>query len=79
MAVYQLKIHLVGINLHICRRVFVWGDTNLAELHHIFQITMSWKNWHLHSFKLWGKEKGFRMPAASTLPTMPPGPLEQFP
>ncbi len=57
-AVYQLKIHLVGISPQICRRVLVRGDTTLAELHHVFQITMGWDNWHLHSFKLWGKEYG---------------------
>ena len=57
-AVYQLKIHLVGISPHICRRVLVRGDTTLAELHHVFQVAMGWENWHLHSFKLWGKEYG---------------------
>ena len=57
-AVYQLKIHLVGISPHICRRVLVRGDTTLAELHHVFQVAMGWENWHLHRFKLWGKEYG---------------------
>ncbi|MCB2380470.1 plasmid pRiA4b ORF-3 family protein [Hymenobacter sp. BT635] len=57
-AVYQLKIHLVGISPHISRRVLVRGDTTLAELHHVFQVAMGWENWHLHSFKLWGKEYG---------------------
>jgi len=57
-AVYQLKIHLVGISPHISRRVLVRGDTSLAELHHIFQVAMGWENGHLHSFKLWGKEYG---------------------
>ena len=57
-AVYQLKIHLLGISPHICRRVLVRGDTSLAELHHVFQIAMGWENWHLYRFKLWGKEYG---------------------
>ena len=39
-AVYQLKIHLVGISPHIVRRVLVRGDTTLAELHHVFQVAM---------------------------------------
>ena len=56
--VYQLKIHLLGISPHIYRRVLVRGDTTLAELHHVFQVAMGWKNWHLHRFKLWGKEYG---------------------
>ncbi|WP_345124182.1 plasmid pRiA4b ORF-3 family protein [Hymenobacter antarcticus] len=57
-AVYQLKIHLLGSSPQICRRVVVRGDTTLAELHHVFQVVMGWDNWHLHSFKLWGKEYG---------------------
>ena len=55
-AVYQLKIHLLGISPQICRRVLVRGDTTLAALHHVFQVVMDWENWHLHRFKLCGKE-----------------------
>lgn len=55
---YQLKLHLVDISPQICRRVLVRGDTTLAELHHIFQVTMGWENWHLHQFRLWGKAYG---------------------
>ena len=61
-AVYQLKIHLVGISPHIVWRVLVRGDTTLAELHHVFQVAMGWENWHWHRFKLWGKE--YRIPYA---------------
>ena len=57
-AVYQLKIYLLGISPQICRRVLVRGDATLAELHHVFQVVMGWENWHLHHFKLWGKEYG---------------------
>ena len=35
-AVYQLKIHLLGISPQICWRVLVRSDTTLAELHHVF-------------------------------------------
>lgn len=55
---YQLKLHLLGMSPQISRRVLVRADTTLAELHHIFQVVMGWENWHLHSFKLWGKEYG---------------------
>jgi len=65
-AVYQLKIHLLGISPQICRRVLVRGDTTLAELHHVFQVVMGWDNWHLHSFKLWGKEYGMPYAGGST-------------
>lgn len=64
-AVYQLKIHLLGISPQICRRVLVRGYTTLAELHHVFQVVMGWDNGHLHCFKLWGKEYG--MPYAGGL------------
>ena len=57
-AVYQLKIHLLGISPQITRRVLVRGETTLAELHHIVQVAMGWDNEHLHRFKLWGKEYG---------------------
>jgi len=44
VAVYQLKTHLVGINPQITRRVLVRGDTTVAELHHVFQVTTGWEN-----------------------------------
>ena len=62
VAVYQLKIHLLGISPQINRRELVRGDTTLAKLHHVFQVAMGWENWHLHRFKLWGKE--YRIPYA---------------
>ena len=57
-AVYQLEIHLLGINPQISRQVLVRGDTTLAELLHVFQVAMGRENWHLHSFKRWGREYG---------------------
>ncbi len=57
-AVYQFKIHLLGISPQISLHVLVLGDTSLAELHHIFQVAMGWENWHPHSFHIWGKAYG---------------------
>ncbi|WP_204378315.1 IS1096 element passenger TnpR family protein [Hymenobacter lapidarius] len=71
-AVYQLKIHLVGISPQIIRHVLVRVDTTLAELHRVFQVAMGWDNWHTCTVLSSGaRSTGFRMPAASTLPTMP--------
>jgi len=64
-AVYQLKIHLLGISPQIFRRVLVRGNTTLAELYHVFQVVMGWENGHLHCFKLWGKE--YRIPYAGCI------------
>ena len=58
IAVYQLKLYLVGISPQISRRVLVRGDTTLAGLHYLFQVVMGWENWHLHRFPLWGKDYG---------------------
>ena len=69
--VYQLKIHLVGISPHIYRRVLVRGDTTLAELHHVYQVAMGWENWHLQSFKLWGKEESIKKCGAIQLLNRP--------
>lgn len=55
---FQLKIHLLGINPQIYRRIQIRGDTSIALLHHVFQVAMGWDNYHLHSFHIWGKEYG---------------------
>ena len=34
----------------IWRRVQVWEDTTLAQLHRILQIVMGWEDYHLHKF-----------------------------
>lgn len=56
--VYQLKIHLLGISPMIWRRLLVTSETTIAQLHHILQIAMGWENFHLHRFRIYGKEYG---------------------
>jgi hypothetical protein len=34
----------------IWRRIQVWEDTTLAQLHTILQIVMGWEDYHLHQF-----------------------------
>ena len=49
-ALYQLKITLRDIHPPIWRRIQVWEDTTLAQLHTILQIVMGWEDYHLHEF-----------------------------
>lgn len=49
-AVYQLKIALKYSKPSIWRRIVVHGNTNLAVLHDIIQMTMGWEQAHLFCF-----------------------------
>ena len=49
-ALYQLKVELLNIQPAIWRRIQVWEDTTLAQLHAILQIVMDWEDYHLHDF-----------------------------
>ena len=44
-ALYQLKVMLQEIQPCIWRRVQVWEDATLTQLHHILQIVMGWEDW----------------------------------
>jgi hypothetical protein len=49
-AVYQLKVTLRDIHPPIWRRIQVWEDASLAQLHRILQIVVGWEDCHLHEF-----------------------------
>jgi hypothetical protein len=49
---YQLKMTLRDVHPPIWRRIQVWEDTTLAQLHRILQIVMGWENSHLHEFRI---------------------------
>ena len=49
---YQLKVTLRDIHPPIWRRIQVWEDTTLAQLHRILQIAMGWEDCHLHEFRI---------------------------
>jgi hypothetical protein len=55
---YQIKITLQDLRPPIWRRVQVWSDISLGELHQIIQIAMGWTNSHLHLFLIEGMEYG---------------------
>jgi hypothetical protein len=42
----------------IWRRLLLSGDTTLAELHEIIQISMGWEDYHLWRFTVNGREYG---------------------
>ncbi len=45
-----LKVMLQDIEPPIWRRIQVWEDITLAQLHAILQIVMEWEDCHLHQF-----------------------------
>jgi len=49
-ALYQLNVTLRDIHPPVWRRIQVWEDTTLAQLHTILQIVMGWEDYHLHEF-----------------------------
>jgi hypothetical protein len=51
-AIYQIRIALQEIQPSIWRRIQVWEDITLAQLHTILQIVMNWEDCHLHEFTI---------------------------
>lgn len=49
-AVYQLKVSLRDIEPPVWRRMQVWEDTKLPQLHRILQLSFNWEDYHLHDF-----------------------------
>jgi hypothetical protein len=47
---YQLKVTLRDIHPPVWRRLAVWEDTTIAQLHRALQIVVSWEDYHLHQF-----------------------------
>jgi hypothetical protein len=51
-ALYQLKVTLQDIEPAVWRRVQIWEDTTLAQLHDVLQAVMNWQDYHLHEFTI---------------------------
>jgi hypothetical protein len=60
--VYQLKVTLRGVRPPVWRRIQVWGDTYLSELHVVLQTAMGWANYHLHEFTIAKRNYGEILP-----------------
>lgn len=50
-SVYQIKLTLRGTKPPIWRRVQVFSDVTLFQLHGILQVAMGWTDTHLHQFR----------------------------
>jgi Plasmid pRiA4b ORF-3-like protein len=55
---YRIHVWIRGINPMIWRRLVVSTDNSLADLHHVIQIAFAWTDYHLHRFRIHGKEFG---------------------
>ena len=53
---YDLDVEFVGITPRIWRRVRVPAELALSDLHHVIQLVMDWRDYHLHLFEVAGKE-----------------------
>jgi len=52
--IYQLKVTLKGVKPPIWRRILIYPDTLMPDVHKILQVTMGWNNCHLHQFTCGG-------------------------
>ncbi|MFY1598982.1 plasmid pRiA4b ORF-3 family protein [Micromonospora sp. WMMD737] len=56
--IFQLKISLAGVRPPVWRRVLVPGGYTLDRLHRVVQHAMGWRDCHLHSFEIEGRQYG---------------------
>jgi hypothetical protein len=59
-AICQFKVTLRNIHPPIWRRIQVWEDATLAQLHRVLQIVMGWEDCHLYEFRISGNIYGVR-------------------
>ncbi len=56
--VYQLRAVLRGISPLIWRGLLLRGDSTIADLHQVLQLSFGWSDTHLHRFFIRGREYG---------------------
>src|SRR3954469_17447598 len=56
--VYQFHVWLRGISPLIWRRLLLRSDQTLADLHDTLQISFGWSDFHLHRFRIHGRDFG---------------------
>ena len=49
---YQFKVTLRRISPQVWRRVQVWENYTLDQLHRVLQMAMRWENYHLYEFRI---------------------------
>jgi len=49
---YQFKVTLRDVSPKIWRRVQVWENYTLEQLHRVLQAAMGWENYHLYEFRV---------------------------
>ncbi len=59
-AICQFKVTLRNIHPPIWRRIQVWEDATLAQLHRVLQMVMGWEDCHLSEFRISGNIYGVR-------------------
>ena len=58
MHLLTLKLAVRGPSPMVWRRLRIVDTTSIADLHHIFQISMGWDDENLHCFRIHGKDYG---------------------
>jgi hypothetical protein len=56
--IYQFHVQLRGISPLIWRRLLVRSDQSVADLHYALQLAFGWSDFHLHRFRIHGKDFG---------------------
>src|SRR5512135_605841 len=56
--VYQLHVWIRRISPMIWRRLLVRNESTLADLHDVLQIAFGWSDFHLHRFRIHGRDYG---------------------
>jgi hypothetical protein len=56
--VYQLHVWIRRISPMIGRRLLVPSESTLADLHDVLQSAFGWSDFHLHRFRIHGRDYG---------------------
>ena len=56
--ILQFKITLTDSKPLVWRRFHITDDFRIDRFHQVIQILMGWKNYHLHDFRIHGREIG---------------------
>lgn len=56
--VYQIHVWIRHISPMIWRRLLMRADSTLVNLHDAIQIAFGWSDFHLHRFRIHGRDYG---------------------